>query len=115
MKKQWITILSLIALVAACIILRFPLFQLHGMLKWPVYLFAVGIIVIAVSGFGFRRNLLPVLTAIGYIVGFCLGYVFQFDYGIGLNSLWIIWTCIYGAFIVIGIAVEVFFRKQKID
>jgi len=82
------------------------------MKDWPFVLFIVGIIIISVSGLALGRKVLPALTAIGYIVGFVLGYIFQFDYGPGLNSLWEIWTCVYLMAISFGIIVG-FCRKQE--
>lgn len=70
MKKYIVSIASLILLIVAYLLLRYPLFHLHGMKKWPFYLFAVGFIVIAVSGFGCKSKMLPLLTVAGYILGF---------------------------------------------
>ncbi|MCM1055509.1 MAG: hypothetical protein NC394_08310 [Bacteroides sp.] len=113
MKKRLNGALSLAGLIGAYLILRYPLFFLHGMKQWPFILFAFGGIVIAVSGLVFGKKILPLSTLIGYTVGFVLGYLFQFDYGIGLNSLWIIWTCVYLAAVFVGSISEICFRNKK--
>ncbi len=112
MKKYLTTIFSIIALSIACVIVRFPLFPLHGMQKWPVFLFNIGVLVIAFAGFGLEFKLLPVLTVVGYSIGFFLGYLFQFEYGNGLNSLWIIWTCSFDAIMIVGTIAEVVCEKR---
>ena len=113
MKKRMAGAFSLLGLIGAYLALQYPLFFLHGMKDWPLFLFAAGVIVTIVSGLIFGRKILPVLTVSGYIAGFFLGYIFQFDYGAGLNSLWIIWTCIDFGAILVGVAVEIFFRSRK--
>lgn len=113
MKKRLTGILSLIGLVGAYWALRYPLFFLHGMKEWPMILLILGIIVISVSGILFDRKFLPIFTAVGYPLGFALGYWFQFDYGHGQNSLWIIWTCVFLAAVLIGTGIEFSARKQR--
>lgn len=99
MKKFFVSIASLSLLIVAYLLLRYPLFHLHGMKQWPFYLFIIGFIVIVVSGFGCKCKRLPILTVAGYILGFIVGYIVRFDYGIGLNILWIIWTCLFVTFV----------------
>ncbi len=113
MKKRMAGALSLVGLIGAYLVLRYPLLFLHNMKEWPVVLFAVGAIIVIISGLAFCKRILPVLTVSGYIVGFILGYIFQFDYGTGLNNLWIIWTCVYSGVVLVGVAVEVFYWRRK--
>lgn len=112
MKKYIAGALSLLGLAGAYLVVRFPLFPFHGMKEWPLTLFIVGAVIIAVSTI-LRRKILPILTLVGYLAGFIAGYIFQFDYGVDLNNLWIIWTCVYLCTILVGIAAEIFRRKRK--
>ncbi len=116
MKKRKVGLLSLIGLAGGYLVLRYPLFSLHGMKDWPFVLFIVGTITISISGFVLGKKVIPVLTLVGYIVGFILGYIFQFDYGpdgLGLNSMWIIWTCVYLVTILIGFIAELYIKRKK--
>ncbi len=113
-EKRKAGAVSLLALTAEYLILRYPLFKLHGMMDWPWILFLTGIVVIAVSGLVKGKKALPVLTAAGYIVGFFLGYLFQFDYGRELNSLWIIWTVCYAAAILAGVFITIPRRVRNV-
>lgn len=115
MKKRMPGALSLIGLTGAYLALRYPLLFLHNMKDWPLILFAVGVIVIVTSGLAFGRKMLPVLTAAGYIAGFIAGYIFQSDYDTGLNSLWIIWTCVDLGAVLAGIAAEIFYGRRKLN
>lgn len=113
MKKRIAGALSLIGLIGAYWVVRYPLFSFHHMKEWPLDLLIFGVIVIAVSGLIRGRKLVPICTFIGYGVGFVLGYLFQFDYGRELNSLWLIWTIVYLAVMLVGAAAD-FFGKVKI-
>ncbi len=106
MKNRKMCLISLAGLTASWLILRWPLFFLHGMREWPFVLFVSGILVAAVSGLVFEKKILPVFTLAGYDLGFFLGYCFQRDYGPGLNSLWIIWSCVYLGVVLAGAAAE---------
>lgn len=112
MKKRLYAILSLAFLTLSYLAVRYPLLGLHGMKQWPFALFIFGAALIAVFGIGMKRKLLPVLTSAGYIAGFFAGYLFQYDYGIGLNSFWIIWTSVFLVFILAGAAAELFTKKK---
>lgn len=113
MKKHMFGVFSLLGLAGAYLTLRYPLFFLHNMKDWPFVLFAVGAVIIIISGLVFGKKILPVLTVSGYIVGFILGCKFQSDYGIGLNNRWIIWTMVYLGAVLAGAALEMFCRRLK--
>lgn len=106
-------LLSLAGLAGAYLIFRYSLLFIHGMKEWPLDLFIVGTAVIFLSGIVFKRTILPVLTAAGYIFGFFAGYCFQFDYGRDGNSMWIIWSGIYLAAVFAGCAAELLIKKRK--
>ncbi len=116
MKKYASFVLPVIGLIGTYLVLRYPLLFLHGMKQWPLALFLVGVIIIVISGLVLNRKILPFFTLAGYIVGFIFGCIFQFDYGPDynrLNSFWIIWTCVYLAAILAGIAAEIICGKRK--
>lgn len=106
MKERKTGILSLLGLTGSYFLVRYPLFFLHGMKEWPFDLFILGAVVITLSGLVYKGKVLPVLTAAGYLVGFFVGYLFQTDYGIDLNSLWLIWSGVYLACILLGFVAD---------
>ncbi len=112
MKRRMFGLLSIVGITVAYLILRFPLFWMHGMKQWPLVLFIIGVVVITIAGVVFSKKVLPIMTAIGYILTYLIAYLLQFDYGIGLNSMWIIWTCCYIFIIVIGIVLSIVGKKM---
>ncbi len=113
MEKRMPGILSLAALTVGFLVINFPLYGLHHMKDWPFCLFLVGAIIIAVFGILLSNKIISVFTAIGYILGFSIGYIFQYDYGRELNSMWLIWTYVYLAFILAGVICTVIIRKRR--
>lgn len=112
--KKWLPgFILMIGLAVAFWVFRFPLFRIHGMKEWPLWLFVFGAIVIAIFGIALHNNTLSVFVVIGYVLGFVIGYLFQFDYGIGLNSMWIIWTCSYMAMMLVGAVVAIVRRNHR--
>lgn len=77
-------------------LVRVPLFKLHGMKDWP--LFMLGIALVA-TGILILRGQNPSFASRGYIVTFLLSRVFNtisFDQGGGaLSDGWKIWLLIY--------------------
>lgn len=114
MKRRTVGLLSLVVLAGEYLAVRFPLFSLHRMKDWPLFLLLFGVIIVAISGLAFGGRLLPALTAVGYMAGFIAGFLFQFDYGRELNSMWVIWTCVYLTVIFIGVIAE-FGKKRAIN
>ncbi len=57
MKKRIVGLLSLIGLAVGYLVLRYPLFSLHGMKDWPFVLFIAGIIIISISGLVLDKKL----------------------------------------------------------
>ena len=93
MRKRLVGISSLIVILGAYFVFRYPLFGLHGMKEFPLVLCVVGIFFIVVTGLIRKNKIMPITTVIGYIVGFFAGVLFEYDYGEGLNNMWIIWRC----------------------
>ncbi len=115
MKKSIIGFVALLALLASYFVLRYPLFNLHGMKQWPFGLAVVAIGISCVSII-LKSNAVPVFAAIGYIVGFVVGLLFHsngIDAGGGkTNNLWLIWIVVMLCFILLGVIVAVM-RVQR--
>lgn len=114
MKKRLPGAASLAGLLGAYLVLRYPLFFLHGMKDWPLVLFAAGAVVILFSSFSFGCKMLPFFTVFGYMIGFILGYIFQMSSNAGLNNLWVIWTCAALGSVLLGAAAEIFYNRRTI-
>lgn len=106
MKKDKTGIISLISLTCMYLIIRYPLFSLHGMKDWPFILFCANAVIIANASRIFHKQKLPIFVTSAYAISFVIGYLFQFDYGHGLNSMWIIWTISNFIIIIIGCIYE---------
>ena len=106
MRKRAVGIAALAPIVAAYVVFRCPLFSLHGMKDFPLYLCILGAVLIAISGIGKGNRTLPVAAALGYILGFPAGKLFEQNYGQGLNSMWIIWLICFATAILLGIIVN---------
>ena len=102
MRKRAAGFSALAAIVAAYVLFRYPLFSLHGMKEFPLYLCILGAILIAISGIVKGNRILPIAAALGYIIGFLAGKLFERNYGEGLNSMWIIWLICFAAAILMG-------------
>ncbi len=113
LKKRMAGIVSAAVLTIAYGIVRYPLFEWHGMKEFPLYLWGIGMIVIVVAGFIRGTKVLPFLTLAGYVIGFAAGAVFQYDYGEGLNNLWIIWMWCFLVSILLGLVWEIALRKKR--
>lgn len=106
---------ALICLAASYWLCRFALFDLHGMKQWPNFLAAVGLGFILIA---FAANLrwVAVAVALGYIVGFGIGVLFNRDAldagGGGTNNLWMIWTVSFFIIVLIGFMVDML-KKYK--
>ena len=53
-----------------------------------------------------------VFRALGYILGFPAGKLFEKSYGEGLNSMWIIWLICFAAAILMGIIVNFLVQRK---
>lgn len=106
MKKDKTKTISLISLISMYLIIRYPLFSLHGMKDWPFILFCANAVIIVIASMVFYKQKLPIFVTSVYAISFVIGYLFQFDYGHGLNSMWIIWTVSNFIIIIIGFIYE---------
>ena len=96
-NEMKIALLSLGVLAIGFVVIRFPLFQLHGMKQWPFVLMLLCLTVIIIS-FMLKTKITSIACSFSYIIGFFIAYIFQTD-GIDIgggktNNLWIIWTVI---------------------
>lgn len=113
MKKRLPGLISLAVLAGIFLTVRFPLLFLHGMKEWPLDLFAVGAVVIALSGILFRAKLLPALTAAGYLLGFAAGCLLHQEYAPGRDDLWILWTGVFLALMLVGGILEFLVCRRR--
>lgn len=113
MQGKIIGILSLAAILVSYLIFRYPLFDLHGMKGFPLALCMVGVFLIVVTGLIRKKKVPPLLIALGYIGGFAVGVLFGYDYGEGLNNLWIIWMWCFVVASLVGIIGDVALQKRS--
>ena len=113
MKERMFGILSLIALGGAYLVVRYPLFSLHGMKEFPLLLCIVGVSLIFFTGLVRKNKVLPPIIALGYIIGFVAGALFGYDYGEGLNNLWIIWLWCFVTIVLVGVVGNLFLQKRS--
>ena len=115
-NRRAICIISLLVLCAGFVLIRFAMFDIHGMKQWPLVLFVGVLVVIGVSYFA-GAGLIPPFTAVSYIMGFTIGKIFQQDGtdpgGGSTNNLWIIWTVIFVCFTLASILTELLAVRKK--
>lgn len=110
MKKRLILLLGGAAiLMAEWLLVRFPLFGLHGMSGWPFDLFLVGLIAVVIAGaLGAKWTVLGTLA--GYLIGFFCGEIYDIlgpDPYCCHSQGPFIWACVFLAGILLGIAASV--------
>ena len=84
-------------LSAALLVIRYALFEMHGMMQWPFVLFLFGLIVIGISAIVGSQKVM-IGTVVGYVVGFVLGMIifpdvsrFDLNHGHDVYYGWAIW------------------------
>ena len=116
MKKPLPAILSLVALAAAYLLVRYPLFRLHGMKEWPLILLAAGVVVLVVFAVSRKGRIVLISTPGGYAAGFLIGCLAGGAYGppeAGLNSRRIVWTAVFAACVLVGLAADLIRGKKE--
>ena len=113
MKERTIGNLSLAAVLASYLILRYLLFDLHGMKEFPFMLCLAGVLLIVFTGIIRKNKVSPPLIALGYIGGFVAGVLFSYDYGEGLNNLWIIWMWCFVVASLFGMIGDLILKKRS--
>ena len=93
---------------------RYVFFDVHGMKEFPVTLLVLGLAVMLSSVLTVQK-VLPYFISAGYIIGFVFGFLFQVTKmdanGISANNLWVIWSGVYVAFIIVGFLCDAFLKK----
>ena len=116
-KKNFIThLLAISILCIGCLLCRYVFFDIHGMKQMPVLLFGMGLLLVAVSFF-LKCKVAPIVIALGYIIGFVAGVIFETDSidagGATTNAFWFIWTVVFVAFVVLGCITEKINKSRK--
>lgn len=111
--KSKVGILSLVVILISYLVFRYPLFSLHGMKDFPLLLCVVGATLILITGVIRGNKVLPLMIALGYIVGFVMGVLFGYDYDEGRNNLWIIWLWCFVVASLAGIVGNLILQKWK--
>ena len=107
--------LSFIILLASFAVIRFALFETHGMKELPLILFSPCLIVLIIC-LASGATVSSLMTAISYPLGFAAGLFFQTDSvdagGGAANDLWIIWTVVSAAVIAVSVITEAIIKKS---
>ncbi len=116
MKQRMTGFMAFILLVSSYLVIRYPLFELHGMNQWPLLLFALSAAVSFLS-ISEGNNTVCVATMIGYAGGFAIARLLAVegtDPGGGRTSnLWQIWTAVLVVAIVVGFIISIIKKKNK--
>lgn len=92
------------------VVLRYLLFDLHGMKQLPLILFAFGLIVICISEIINGKQLM-ICTVSGFIISFLIGARFKTDWvdshGTAMDNLWVWFTLGMLAFVLVGVILEI--------
>lgn len=112
-KRLALTLGGAVILAAEWALVRYPLLGLHGMFEWPWDLFMVGLIAVVIAGAsGAKWAVLGTLA--GYLIGFFCGIMFNFPgRDPGTRMGWAVWTCVFLAGIVLGIAASIILTMGK--
>ena len=101
---------SLLVLAGEYLLVRGPLFYLHGMMQWPQILALAAAAGILLS-VGLDLKNLDLFSAAGYGCGFLAGLLFH-QYGTDpgggrTDNLWLIWTSVLLLFMILGLVLTV--------
>ena len=113
------TLGAIAALSVALLVIRYALFEIHGMMQWPIALFLFGLVVIGISAIvGSQKVMIGTVT--GYVAGFVLGMVIfpdvsRFDLNSGHDVYygWAIWLGSFLFTIVVSIIWTLVSRKRS--
>ena len=113
MENRIVGTASMAMLVAAYSVIRFLLFDLHGLKGLPLLLFLVGAGIITVTGLVQGGMLIPLTTDLGYMGGFLAGVLIRFDWGDdGVNALWIIWSGCFAAAVAVAVVLHCAMQRE---
>ena len=98
-------LLSAVILCLAYGLIRYVLFDFHGMKQWPLTMFLLGAAVVCISC-AMGARLIPMITGVSYPTSFLLGMLLQTDSvdpsGALSNNLWLIWAGTYITMILVA-------------
>ena len=110
------SVVSLLILVISFVVVRYVFFEIHGMKQFPFMLFIPLLLTVIVFCF-MKVKITSFVAAISYPIGFIIADLFQtngVDAGGGATSnLWIIWTVIVMAAIIISVILEIISSRKK--
>lgn len=111
-------LLSAVILCLAYGLIRYVLFDFHGMKQWPLTMFLLGAAVVCISC-AMGARLIPMIAAVSYPTSFLLGMLLQTDSvdpsGALSNNLWLIWAGTYITMILVAAFIEwaITLKKRK--
>ncbi|HHX52809.1 MAG TPA: hypothetical protein GX703_04765 [Erysipelothrix sp.] len=116
MKKNRSSIItSALMLIMSYFVVRYALFEQHGMIQWTNFMAILAVVVLVIAALVDKKNTI-MFASYGYILSFVLGLVFNtesVDQGGGtLNNHWQIWLVTYAAIVLFGVYLD--FRKPRI-
>ena len=107
-------VIGLGILIVGFVLGRYVFFDVHGMKEFPTTLLILGLVVMVISAIT-SKKVLPYFISAGYIMGFVFGFLFQVTKmdanGVSANNLWVIWSGVYVAFIIVGFLCDAFLKK----
>lgn len=117
MKKKYNhLLLSLSLLLVSYLIIRYPLYEIHYMQDWSLFMFVFSL-VLSLLAFLRHKYITMYISVFSYSLAFVLGQVFKkisYDPGGGkLSNSWIIWTLSILIITFISWIIEVIFLKNK--
>lgn len=108
-------VISALVLAGEYLLLRYPLFSLHGMREWPAVLFVLCLLALF-AALLLKSPRTAVFSPISYGLGFLAGYLFRTfgtDPGGGTtNDLWIKWTVVMVCFLSASFLTEILSRRK---
>lgn len=116
LKRSTAAILSIGLLLLSYVLIRYGLFERHGMKQWPNIL-AIGTILIITTTLFYCYNLSAIITSFGYIIGYFIGEILNIQ---GTNHdgnhapmLWLVWLISLIVIAIIGFLIEYFIKKNN--
>lgn len=108
-------IFSVGLIILSYLLVRFVLFDLHGLKDWPNYLAIFSIVTLVIASI-FKKRIVFIGVIFGYLAGFAAAMIFSTSGvdagGGGTNNAWIIWTVFLLVSTVVSFLIS--FRKTKL-
>ena len=114
-RMNRVSLLSLLILVISFIVIRYALFEIHGMKQIPIILFGPLLSAMIILCFT-KVKIMPFVFAVSYPIGFVLGNLFQtygVDAGGATSNMWIIWTSVIMIMVVVSSIAELINKKRS--